>query len=201
MTELSAFAKTAAGAQKAALKKTAQADSKAKDVLNAEGEVKRLEERLKTLKSRLNNAGSDEKAAVDAVTALTAQVSGLEEELTELKDQLEGMSGAATTAGTGSGAGSKSSARGKGGKKAPVEDAMDVEQAAGFTAGGERASLDDKDRAEYTKLKAQERAETADDREVLDRLKREQDDGEAEAGKQRTTLEAASKRVEEIQAR
>jgi hypothetical protein len=202
VSEVSAHFKTAVLTQKVVLKKTAQAESKAKDVLNAEGEVKRLAERLKTLKGRLSNVGGDEKTALDAVTALTNQVKALEEELADLQDQLAALNGGAPSAG----AGAKQSARGKGGKKGAGAgegagsgaggDAMEVDQE---TAG--KVNLDDKDRSEYTRLKAQERAQTADDRESMDRLKREQGDAEAEAGKLKAIVDAAGKRVEEIEAR
>jgi DnaJ-domain-containing protein 1 len=119
------------------------------------------------------------------IASLKAEIADLEAKLAAMGGELGGATAASSSAAGG---------KGKKGAKAGSGGA-----AGGATAGDDFAgmTLADDDSAEYLKLKGTERQRTADLREALDKLGREQAQEEAAAAGLKSTLAAITARQSE----
>lgn len=140
-----------------------------------------------TASKRVAEYAAAEKTMGADAARKAAEIDALKEEISELEAKLAALGGdpAAASSGAGAAAGSKAAKPKKGSAGAAT-----AASAPSSTAAAAAVTLDDAERAEYTQLKGIERQRTADLREQLDRLGREQGQEEAAAASIKSNLDA-----------
>jgi len=164
-------AKTAGAVQKLAAKKELQLAAKGQQVREALEAVAVIEARCASLKAVRSGGAEGVRDARANLAGIKGEVEALEDEVGIAESRLEkyGGEGAATQA--------------------------IVDQVGGGATIAALAGLSPKDREEYSALKTQERMVTADLRDTLGRLGREQSVDDAELFSLKATLEAATTRL------
>jgi structural maintenance of chromosome 1 len=191
--EWAALGQKAAAAAQRKGKLSVQVQARAKDGRERTEKVGKLEVDIESARKTIGDGKTAEKKAADAVAAARGEVDALEAEVEEVEEQLGEGGGAG--AGSGAGAGAAAGSRKSKGGAAGAGSGSGSGAGSGSGSGAATVSLADGERAEYTQLKAVERQRTADARDKLDRLSREQEADEAEADKHKANVDAARQRI------
>jgi structural maintenance of chromosome 1 len=170
--------KTVAAAQQKRAVLSSKAQTSAKELRENDERSQKIAMDCVNLKKVISDLNSSQQTASEAVSRAEQEVESLEAEIADVNKKLD-----------------VSSAE----NEAKQSNSIALSSAAS-PKGKQIASLLDKDRGEYTNLKATERQKTVDLREKLERLQRDIDGDEEEKSKHTGNFDAARQRIAMLEA-